>query len=65
MDQARRNINRLAAALKKFDKPGEVKIYAGCSHGFFNDTRTDVHRAAEAKDAWGLTLKLFDANLKG
>jgi len=61
----RADVDRLAAALKKFDKRGEVKVYAGCSHGFFNDTRPDVYRAAEAKDAWDRTLKLFAANLKG
>ena len=61
----RADVDRLAAALKKFDKPGEVKIYKGCSHGFFNDTRPDVYRPEEAKDAWERTLKLFAANLKG
>jgi carboxymethylenebutenolidase len=60
----RRDVDRLAAALKKFDKQGEVKIYPGCSHGFFNDTRPDVYRPAEAKDAWDRTLKLFAANLQ-
>ena len=60
----RADVERLAAALKKFDKKGEVKIYKGCSHGFFNDTRPDVYRADEAKDAWERTLKLFAANLK-
>ena len=61
----RADVDRLGAALKKFDKRGEVKIYKGCSHGFFNDTRADVYRPAEAKDAWERTLKLFAANLKG
>ena len=61
----RADVDRLAAALKKFDQPGEVKIYKGCSHGFFNDTRPDVYRPEEAKDAWERTLKLFAANLKG
>jgi carboxymethylenebutenolidase len=60
----RRDVDRLAAALKKFDKKGEVKIYPGCSHGFFNDTRPDVYRPTEAKDAWDRTLKLFATNLK-
>jgi carboxymethylenebutenolidase len=60
----RKDVDRLAAALKKFDKQGEVVIYPGCSHGFFNDTRPDVYRPAEAKDAWTRTLKLFAANLK-
>jgi len=61
----RADVDRLAAALKKFGKMGEVKIYKGCSHGFFNDTRADVHRPGEAKDAWEHTIKLFAANLKG
>ena len=61
----RADVDRLGAALKKFDQRGEVKIYKGCSHGFFNDTRADVYRPAEAKDAWERTLKLFAANLKG
>lgn len=60
----RKDVDRLASALKKFDKRGEVKIYKGCSHGFFNDTRQDVYRPAEAKDAWEHTLKLFAENLK-
>ena len=61
----RADVDRLAATLKKFDKRGEVKVYKGCSHGFFNDTRADVYRPDEAKDAWERTLKLFAANLKG
>jgi carboxymethylenebutenolidase len=60
----RADVDRLAAALKRFDKPGEVKIYKGCSHGFFNDTRADVYRPEEAQDAWEHTLKLFAANLR-
>jgi carboxymethylenebutenolidase len=60
----RKDVDRLAADLKKFDKRGEVKVYTGCSHGFFNDTRADVYRPVEAKDAWERTLKLFAENLK-
>ncbi len=61
----RADVDRVAAALKKFDKQGEVKVYQGCSHGFFNNTRADVYASAEAKDAWDRTLKLFTANLRG
>jgi carboxymethylenebutenolidase len=60
----RKDVDRLATDLKRFDKRGEVKVYAGCSHGFFNDTRADVYRRAEAADAWQRTLRLFAANLK-
>jgi len=58
-----KDVNRLAEDLKKLGKTGEVKIYKGCSHGFFNDTRPDVYRAEEAKDAWSHSLALFAANL--
>ncbi|HTY53655.1 MAG TPA: dienelactone hydrolase family protein, partial [Candidatus Binataceae bacterium] len=60
----RQDVDRLGAALKKFNKPGEVKVYKGCSHGFFNDTRKDVYSAADAQDAWKHVLKLFSDNLK-
>lgn len=60
----RRDVDRLSGALKKFEKHGEVKVYAGCSHGFFNDTRKDVYRPTEAGDAWQHALRLFADNLK-
>jgi carboxymethylenebutenolidase len=60
----RKDVDRLAAGLKKLNKPGEAKVYAGCSHGFFNDTRPDVYSAKDAKDAWERALRLFDQNLK-
>jgi carboxymethylenebutenolidase len=61
----RPDVERLAADLKKFGKKGEVKIYEGCDHGFFNDTRKDVYAPEAAKDGWQHTLKLFAENLKG
>jgi len=60
----RKDVDRLASALSKFNKPGEVKVYPGCSHGFFNDTRADVYSANDARDAWERSLKLFEQNLK-
>jgi len=60
----RKDVDRLASALRKFNKPGEVKVYSGCSHGFFNDTRADVYSAKDARDAWDRVLKLFEQNLK-
>lgn len=59
------DVDRLERDLKEFGKPGQVKTYQGCSHGFFNDQRPDVYDAMAAKDAWDHTLKLFAANLKG
>jgi len=61
----RPDVERLAAALKKLGKKGEVKIYEGCDHGFFNDTRKDVYAPDAARDAWQRTLKVFAENLRG
>ncbi|HVN64629.1 MAG TPA: dienelactone hydrolase family protein [Candidatus Binataceae bacterium] len=59
----RKDVDRLAAYLKKSGKSGHVKVYEGCSHGFFNDTRNDVYRSAEASDAWRQVLDLFRKGL--
>jgi carboxymethylenebutenolidase len=61
----RADVERLAAGLKQFGKQGEAKIYEGCDHGFFNDTRKDVYAPDAARDAWQHTLKLFAENLQG
>ena len=58
------DVQRLAAALKKYNKPGEVKTYPGAPHAFFNDTRSEVYRAAQAKDAWARALAFFGQHLK-
>jgi carboxymethylenebutenolidase len=58
------DVQRLAAALKRYNKPGEVKTYPGAPHAFFNDTRKDVYKPAEAKDAWARTLAFFKQHLK-
>jgi carboxymethylenebutenolidase len=60
----RKDVDRLSRALSKFNKPGEVRVYERCSHGFFNDTRGDVYSAKDAHDAWERTLKLFEQALK-
>ncbi len=60
----RKDVDRLGDAFKKFKKQGEVKIYPGTSHGFFNDTRKDVYNAEAAKDAWQRTLGFFEQHLK-
>lgn len=57
------DVQRLAAALKKHNKPGEIKTYPGASHAFFNDTRKDVYKPAEAKDAWTRALAFFKQHL--
>ncbi len=58
------DVQRLATALKKYNKQGEIKTYPGAPHAFFNDTRKDVYKPAEAKDAWSRTLAFFRLHLK-
>lgn len=57
------DVQRLAGALKKYNKPGEIKTYPGASHAFFNDTRKEVYKPAAAQDAWDRTLAFFRRHL--
>ena len=61
----KREADRLAQALAQHGRPGEVKSYPNCPHAFFNDTRPDVYRPAEAKDAWQRTLAFLARYLQG
>lgn len=60
----RPEVERLAEALSNHGKPGEVKIYEGAPHAFFNDTRADVFRPKEAADAWDRVKRLFADRLQ-
>lgn len=57
------DVQRLAQALKKYNKPGEIKTYPGAPHAFFNDTRKDVHRPSESQDAWARATAFFRQHL--
>ena len=52
-------MNRLDTALKQYSKSGEVRIYKGADHAFFNDTRPKVYKPDAAQDAWRRTLDWF------
>ncbi len=58
------DVNRLQDGLKLYGKTGEVKIYPGAPHAFFNDTRKDVYRPTEAKDAWTRVRDFFARHLR-
>jgi carboxymethylenebutenolidase len=60
----RADVERLRDTLEGARKSVEVQIYPGAPHAFFNDTRPDVYRQAEATDAWTRTLRLFERYLK-
>ncbi len=55
---------RLEEGLKKFDKEGEVKVYKGVGHAFFNDTRPDAYDRDAAEDAWKRVTGFFESHLK-
>jgi carboxymethylenebutenolidase len=57
------DVQRLATALKRYNKQGEIKTYPGAPHAFFNDTRKDVYKPVEAKDAWLRSLAFFKQHL--
>jgi carboxymethylenebutenolidase len=56
-------MSRLKAGLEKFGKQGEVKIYDGVGHAFFNDTRPEAYNKAAAEDSWKRVLQFFGKHL--
>ena len=59
------HVDRFEAALQQHGKNGQVIRYNGAPHAFFNDTRPDSYRPADARDAWNRTLMFFAQHLKG
>ena len=57
------DVQRLAAALKKYNKLGEIKTYPGAPHAFFRDTDPSVYRQEAARDAWVRTKAFFQQHL--
>ncbi|MCI0337928.1 MAG: dienelactone hydrolase family protein [Acidobacteria bacterium] len=57
-------MNRLETALKQYTKEGEVRIYKGADHAFFNNTRTDVFSKLYAEDAWKRVIGFFNKHLR-
>jgi carboxymethylenebutenolidase len=58
-------MERLREMMSRLGKPGEVKIYPGMDHAFFNDTRPEVYDKNAATDAWNSVLKFFAEKLQG
>ncbi len=56
---------RLEAALRDHGRVGEVRVYPDAPHAFFNDTRPEVYRAADAADAWRTVVDFLKKNLGG
>jgi carboxymethylenebutenolidase len=53
---------KLLDLLTQYQKPGEVHVYDGARHGFFNDTGV-VYNPAAAYDTWPRVIELFKRHL--
>jgi carboxymethylenebutenolidase len=56
-------MERLRSAMQKYGKAGDVVIYPGVNHAFFNDTRPDVYNAEAAQAAWKRVIGFLAGNL--
>jgi len=50
------DVDRLEQFIKRTNRSGGVVRYPQADHAFFNDTRKEVYREADANDAWGKAL---------
>lgn len=57
-------MKRLEVALAQHNKPGEVRIYKGADHAFFNNTRPEVYSPTDAADAWQRVTEFFNKHLR-
>lgn len=59
------DVDRLEQFLKRAGRNGGVVRYREADHAFFNDTRKEVYREADAKDAWEKALAFLRRYLSG
>ena len=52
------------AAMKKYNKVYDYKIYPGAQHAFDNDTWPERYNAQASKEAWERTMEFLKKNLK-
>lgn len=57
------SVRALEEQLTSLGKQVEFYTYPGTSHGFFNDTRTEVYHAEAAKQTWERTLAFYRKHL--
>ena len=59
------SVHQLEQILQHHQKPYSFHIYSDADHAFFNDTRPEVYREADARDAWERVLAFYQAHLWG
>jgi carboxymethylenebutenolidase len=57
------SLDQLVAAMVRYKKDFQMKLYPGALHAFFNDTNKATYKEDAAKDAWDLVLKFFERSL--
>lgn len=55
---------QLEAALTRYERPHDIKIYPNTKHSFFDDT-SPSHNPEASADAWKRTLTFFQETLNG
>ena len=60
----RKEVDALCQGLVQLGKPAEMVRYPEADHGFFNDTRPEVYRQADAEAAWRKTLAFLGKHLR-
>lgn len=56
-------MDRLKTAIQKYGVNGEVFVYPGVQHAFFNNTRPEVYNADAAADAWRRVVSFLHQHL--
>lgn len=60
-----KGIDETVAAMKKFNKSYDYKIYPGAQHAFNNDANPERYHPEAAKEAWSRTLAFLKKHLQG
>jgi carboxymethylenebutenolidase len=63
-ERVNKGIPDTEAAMKKYNKVYEYKIYPGAQHAFDNDTWPERYNAQASKEAWQRTMEFFKKQLK-
>lgn len=58
------SVHAFEQQMKKLGKSIDVKIYPDAGHAFENPNNKGGYKPEDAQDAWGLTLKFLNQNLK-
>ncbi len=59
-----KGIDETVAAMKKYNKVYDHKIYSGAQHAFNNDSNAERYHAQAAQEAWARTLDFLRKNLR-